>query len=107
VATGFALGYTQARKDHIIVTIFTDKFSKTTNKVLDGLNYLVNTVFFFIVSREVLRWGLKIAKTGELSETLKIIYHPFIYCLSLGFAVLSLSLLIDFLTVVTGKGGER
>lgn len=103
VATGFALGYTQMRKDQIIVTIFTDKFPKTTNRVLDGLNYFVNTIFFFIVSREVLKWGFKIARTGELSETLKIIYHPFIYCLSFGFAVLSFTLLVDFLKVLWGK----
>jgi TRAP-type C4-dicarboxylate transport system permease small subunit len=107
VATGFAFGYTQVRKDHIIVTIFTDKFSPKTNKVLDGLNYFVNMIFFFIVSRETLKWGFKIAQTGELSETLKIIYHPFIYCLSLGFAVLSFTLLIDFLKVLWGKGTKK
>lgn len=107
VATGFALGYTQMRKDQIIVTIFTDKFSKKTNKALDVLNYLVNTVFFFIVAREVLKWGIKIGKAGEVSETLKIIYHPFIYCLSLGFALLSFCLLIDFLRAVSDKGGQK
>lgn len=106
VATGFALGYTQLRKDQIIVTIFTEKFSKKTNRFLDGLNYCVNCVFFFIVSREVLRWGLKIARTGELSETLKIIYHPFIYCLAFGFIVLSFSLLVDLLKVLTERGGR-
>lgn len=103
VATGFALGYTQIRKDQIIVTIFTDKFSKGTNRFLDGLNYFLNTIFFFIVAREVLKWGVKIGRTGELSETLKIIYHPFIYCLAVGFAVLSFTLLIDFLKVLWGK----
>lgn len=107
VATGFALGYTQMRKDQIIVTIFTDKFSKKTNRFLDILNYLVNTVFFFIVAREVLKWGIKIGKAGEVSETLKIIYHPFIYCLSLGFALLSFCLVIDLLRALSGKGGQK
>ena len=107
VATGFAFGYTQMRKDQIIVTIFTDKFSKKTNKFLDILNYLVNTVFFIIVAREVLKWGIKIGKTGEVSETLKIIYHPFIYCLFLGFAMLSFCLFVDLLRVLSGKGGQK
>jgi len=40
---------------------------------------------------------LKIEKTGELSETLKIIFHPFVYCLALGFAALALTLFIDLL----------
>lgn len=97
VATGFALGYTQIRKDHIIVTMFTDKFSKKTNTVLNGINYIVNMAFFSIVAWETQKWGMKIARTGEVSETLKMIYHPFVYCLALGFAVLSFTLLVDFL----------
>jgi TRAP-type C4-dicarboxylate transport system permease small subunit len=99
VATGLALGYAQIRKDHIIVTIFTDKFSKRTNKFLDGFNYIVNMIFFSIVSWETLKWGMKIARIGELFETLKIIYHPFVYCLAFGFAALSFTLLIDFLKI--------
>lgn len=96
-ATGFALGYTQIRKDHIIVTMFTDRFPKKVNRFLDGLNYSVNTVFFAIISWETLKWGMKIARTGELSETLKIIYHPFVYCLAIGFAALAFSLFVDFI----------
>ncbi|OPY71843.1 MAG: Tripartite ATP-independent periplasmic transporter [Syntrophorhabdus sp. PtaU1.Bin058] len=99
VATGLALGFAQIRKDHIIVTIFTDRFSKRTNKILDGFNYFINMIFFALVSWETLKWGMKIARIGELSETLKIVYHPFVYCLALGFAALSLTLLIDLLTI--------
>lgn len=97
VATGFALGYTQIRKDHIIVTMFTDKFPKGVNRFLDGLNYTVNTVFFGIVSWQTFKWGMKISRVGEVSETLKMIYHPFVYCLALGFAVLSFTLLVDLI----------
>jgi len=95
------------RKDQIIVTIFTDKFSKKTNRYLDILNYFVNTVFFFIVAREILKWGMKIGRTGELSETLKIIYHPFIYCLFFGFAMLSFCLFVDLLRAISGEGGQK
>jgi TRAP-type C4-dicarboxylate transport system permease small subunit len=76
--------------------MFTDKFSKKVNRILDGLNYSVNTVFFGIISWETLKWGMKIGRTGEVSETLKIIYHPFVYCLAIGFAALAFSLLVDF-----------
>jgi TRAP-type C4-dicarboxylate transport system permease small subunit len=100
VATGFALGYTQIRKDHIIVTMFTDTFPKKVGKVLDGLNYAVNTIFFTIISWETLKWGMKIGRTGEVSETLKVIYHPFVYCLAIGFAALAFSLLVDFIRVL-------
>ncbi len=97
VATGLALGYTQIRKDHIIVTIFSDRYPKKVTPFLDGLNYVVNTFFFTLVAWQTFKWGLKIEKTGELSETLKIIFHPFVYCLALGFAALALTLFIDLL----------
>jgi len=97
VATGLALGYTQIRKDHIIVTIFSDRYPKKVTPFLDGLNYVVNTFFFILVAWQTFKWGLKIEKTGELSETLKIIFHPFVYCVALGFAALALTLFIDLL----------
>jgi hypothetical protein len=40
---------------------------------------------------------MKISKSGEVSETLKIVFHPFIYCVAFGFAVFALTLIIDFI----------
>ncbi len=99
VSVGFALGYTQIRKDHIIVTIFTDSYPKALTPFLDGINYLVNMFFFSLVSWQTYKWGLKIERTGELSETLKIMFHPFVYCLAIGFAALTLTLAIDFIRI--------
>jgi TRAP-type C4-dicarboxylate transport system permease small subunit len=97
IVIAFALGYTQKRKDHIVVDILTEKFPKRVNRVLDGVNYFITTIFFAIVSWQVFVWGMKISRSGEVSETLKIVFHPFIYSISFGFAVFSLTLIIDFL----------
>ena len=97
IVIAFALGYTQKRKDHIVVDILTEKFPKRVNRILDGINYFITTIFFIIVSWQVFVWGMKISKSGEVSETIKIIFHPFIYSVSLGFAVFSLTLILDFL----------
>ena len=93
----FALGYTQKRKDHIVVDILTEKFPKKVNRVLDVVNYSVTLVFFSIVTWQILAWGMKIWESGEVSETLKIIYYPFIFSVAMGFGVLSLTILIDLL----------
>lgn len=99
----FALGYTQQKKMHIVVEILTDKFPKRIQRALDVANSAITMVFFAIVAWQVYRWGMKISETGELSETLKIIYHPFIFCVSLGFASLSVTLFVDFLKAVLGR----
>jgi len=103
VVIAFALGFTQKRKDNIVVDILTQKFSKKVNRVLNGINYLVSTIFFSIVAWQIYLWGMKIWESHEVSETLKVVYHPFIFCVSLGFAVLSLTLIIDFIGTLLNK----
>jgi len=103
IVIAFALGYTQKRKGHIVVDILTEKFPKRVNRVLDGISYFITTIFFSIVSWQVFVWGMKISKSGEVSETLKIIFHPFVYSVAVGFAVFSLTLIIDFLKNLKSK----
>ena len=66
VVIAFSLGYTQKRKDHIVVDILTEKFSKRTNRFLNLFNYLVTMIFFGIVSWQVFVWGIKIWKGGRV-----------------------------------------
>ena len=97
VVIAFALGYTQKRKDHIVVDILTEKFPKRVNRVLDGISYFVTMIFFAVVSWQVFVWAIKIWQSQEVSETLKVIYYPFIFSVAVGFAVFSLTLIVDFL----------
>ena len=105
IVIAFALGYTQKRKNHIVVDILTERFPKRVNRILDGINYFITTIFFSIVSWQVFVWGMKISKSGEVSETIKIIFHPFVYCVAVGFVVFSLTLMIDFLKNLQAKEG--
>jgi len=105
IVIAFALGYTQKRKNHIVVDILTEKFPKRVNRVLDGINYFITTIFFAIVSWQIFVWGVKISKSGEVSETLKIVFHPIVYGVAVGFAVFSFTLMLDF--VKTLKGTEE
>jgi len=105
IVIAFALGYTQKRKDHIVVDILTEKFPKKVNRILDGINYFITTIFFAIISWQVFVWGMKVSRSGEVSETLKIVFHPFIYSVAFGFAVFSLTLIIDFINNLRTKEG--
>ena len=103
IVIAFALGYTQKRKGHIVVDILTDRFSKRVNRVLDGISYFVTTLFFAVVSWQIFVWGMKIARSGEVSETIKVIFHPIIYSVGIGFVVFSFTLMIDFLKNLQAK----
>ena len=107
VVTAFSLGYTQQKKDHIVVDIVSDRFPKPVRRILDGFNYLVTAALFSIISWQTYVWGMKIRESGELSETLQIVYYPFVLCVSLGFMIMSLTLAVDFIRAFAKKKEER
>jgi len=97
VVTAGALGYTQKRKDHIVVDILSEKFPAPVKRVLDRMSYLLILVFFSIVSWQTFVYGKRLMRTGELSETLKIAYYPFVFLVGVGFAVLALTSFLDLI----------
>ncbi len=97
VVIAFALGFTQKRKDHIVVDILTDKFSKNLQNVIDKIADLVIMIFFGLVCWQIYVWGIKIVESKEVSETLKIPFHPFVFAVAIGFAMLSFTAFVDFL----------
>lgn len=104
IVTAGALGYTQKRKDHIVVDILSEKFPAPVKRVLDGANYAITLVLFAIISWQTFVYGKRLWLTGELSETIKIAYYPFVFLVSLGFAVLALTIFLDLLGTIWGKG---
>ena len=100
IVTAGALGYTQKRKDHIVVDILSEKFPAKVKRALDRVSYAILLVFFSIVSWQTFVYGKRLLLTGELSETLKITYYPFVFLVSAGFAVLALTILLDLIETV-------
>jgi TRAP-type C4-dicarboxylate transport system permease small subunit len=105
IATAFALGYTQIKRGHIGIDIVVTQFSATAQRILNGINYLICMVFFFIAGWQIAKWATTLWKTGEVTETLRIIFYPFTYGVALGCFVLALVLLVDLLRVlIEGEG---
>jgi TRAP-type C4-dicarboxylate transport system permease small subunit len=101
VITAFALGYTQVRQGHISVDILVTRFSKRTQRVLNATNNLICMIFFGIVAWRIAQYATTLLRTGEVTETLRIAYYPFIYGVALGCGVLSLVCLTDLLKLLT------
>ena len=107
VVTAGALGYTQKRKDHIVVDILSEKFPAPVKRVLDRVSYALILVFFSIVSWQTFVYGKRLLVTGEMSETLRIAYYPFVFLVSAGFAVLALTVLLDLAETVWARGNGK
>lgn len=106
VTIAFALGYTQKRKSHIVVDILTETYPLRLRRGLDVVSHLISTVFFAFVSIEIFQWGFKIAESGEVSETIKIIYYPFVFSVAVGFIILAVTLAVDFLQSLLHMEGK-
>ena len=107
VATAFALGYTQIKKGHISVDILVLSFSKKTRRMLNVINSLICMAFFAFVSWQIAKYAGVLWSTGEVTQTLRIIYYPFIYAVSAGCGVLALTFLVElFKSIISGKEGE-
>lgn len=103
VIISFALGYTQKKKDHIVVTILTERFPKKLQRIVGGFADLVIMIFFGVVAWQVYVWGMKIYASHEVSETIKMAFYPFVFAVAAGFTLLSFSAFIGFLRLLILK----
>ena len=95
IGIAFALAATQRRRGHIVVDIFSSRYPIRLRRFVDAFSAAIGAAFFGVVSRQIMIWGTRILSSGEVSETLKIIYHPFVYGVAAGFALLALTCLLD------------
>ncbi|NIS60890.1 MAG: TRAP transporter small permease subunit [Proteobacteria bacterium] len=105
IVTAFALGYTQMRRGHVGIDIVVNQFSARTQRILNGVNYFICTLFFALAGWQIAVWGTTIWRTGEVTETLRIIFYPFIYGVALGCFILCLVFLVDLVKVLLVQEG--
>ncbi len=95
VMCGFSLAYTQDQGANIAVDILFKHFSKTIRKILSVINHLICIFLFSVGTWKLVLWAINISKSGELTETLRIVYYPFILCVAFGFFLLVLSFILN------------
>lgn len=107
ITIAFALGYTQKTKSNIVVEILSEKYPRPLVRFVDAISYLAMTIFFAIVAWRLFVWGVTIAEAGEVSETLRVIFYPFVFCVGISFAVLALTTLVDLLSLLAVRESGR
>ena len=107
IVTSFALGYTQMRKGHIAVDVLFRRFPPMIIRFLDGVNHLVCALFFGIVAWQLGEKGHILVRTGEVTETLRIVYYPFTYGAAVGCGFLSLVLIGQLFKIGMSATGDK
>ena len=102
VAATFGLGWCQILKGHIRIPLFYDMFPRTGKMVLDILAYLCCLIAGVLIFWQVLLLAFDYLNmsTGNISETLKWPFAPFMFMLSFGFGWYSFITALDLYNFV-------
>jgi TRAP-type C4-dicarboxylate transport system permease small subunit len=100
IVAAFALGSTQQQRGHIAVTVLINTFPAWLRRILRMVNSTLCLVFFGIVTWQIIKKATILRNTGEVTETLRIIYYPFTYAVAVGCAVLSLRFLFELFQAI-------
>lgn len=107
LVAALALGYTQLHRGHTWVDILVARLPLRAQAVIDSFMFFLATVMFGLATWQTFTLANHYWKIGLLSETLKMIFFPFIYVVALGCALLCLALLLDFLKSVRQVMGRK
>ena len=64
-------------------------------------------VFFGMAAWQIARWATTLWESGEVTETLQIVYYPFTYGIAFSCFVLALVFFVDLLKSFAGKEEEK
>lgn len=103
VVAAFSLAFAQRQKSHIAVGILLKRFPPLIRRLADASTSVISCGFFVIAGMETYKWASFLVETGELSETLQIIYHPFVFATAAGCFALAFVLVVDTLKILTAE----
>lgn len=94
------LGYAQMKKSHIAVDILTSRFPAAVQRVISVVGLLLGIFFFFVASWQVGVYAETLREVGEVSETMRLTYYPFVFGVAFSCGLMTLCLVVDLLTLV-------
>jgi len=103
VVAAFSLAFAQRQKSHIAVGILLARFPSIIRRLTDATTSALSCGFFVLCGMETYKWAAFLVQTGEVSETLQIIYHPFVFATAAGCFALAFVLLVDTLKTLTAE----
>ncbi len=104
VTASFSLGYTQRMRGHISVDVLINTFPKRLKGVLNAVSSLVGALFFALIAWQLFLDAGDLMRSGEVSETLRIVYYPFVYGASAGCGLLVLTSVFDAVKQAVAPG---
>lgn len=97
VLVSFALPRCTFEKDHIAIDLLVDSFPPRLQKSVDGLISFISLVMFAVFTFHFFKYSYSKYLGHDASMTLNMLLYPFVFVMALGFLLLSLVLLFQFI----------
>jgi len=97
IIVSFALAFTSMEKGHIAVEILVEKMPQRVQFAIETFTNLVSFLVFGLIAYQAFIYAVDIKKSGEVSLTLQMPIYPFTFGMALGFSLLFLLLIADFI----------
>lgn len=103
IVIGFSLPLTSWLRAHIFVDFFILKFSKKVQNVFNIATRCVVIVLFFLIAWNLIRYGMDLHKSGEVSATLRMPFYPIAYGVAVSCFIQCLVMVCDIVKIFGGK----
>jgi TRAP-type C4-dicarboxylate transport system permease small subunit len=103
VVIGFAVPLTSWVRGHIYVDFFILRFSKKVRNIFNIATRCVVIVLFFLIGWNLIKYGMDLQKSGEVSLTLQMPFYPVAYGVGICCFVQCLVLICDIVKIFGGE----
>jgi len=92
VFVSFSLARTTVDRGHIAVDFLVQRLPRRLQHAVEALNAGICALLFTVICRQCMLYAQDLKASGEVSMTLQMPIHPFVFGIALGSAMLSLVL---------------
>jgi TRAP-type C4-dicarboxylate transport system permease small subunit len=103
VVVGFAIPLTSWMRGHICVDFFTSKLPKAAQSIFNLTTRCMGIGLFFLIGWNLIKVGMDLQQTGEVSLTLQLPFYPVAYGVAVSCFVQCLVLLADMVKIFRGQ----
>jgi len=103
VVIGFSLPRTSWLRGHIFVDFFILKFSQKGRDIFNIATRCVVIILFFLIGWNLIKYGMDLQKSGEVSLTLQMPFYPVAYGVGVCCFVQCLVMVCDIMKIFGGK----
>jgi TRAP-type C4-dicarboxylate transport system permease small subunit len=103
VVIGFSVPLTSWVRGHVYVDFLILRFSQKTRNIFNILTRCLVIWLFLMIGWNLIKYGMDLYKSGEVSVTLQMPFYPVAYGLGICCFIQCLVLLCDILKILGGK----